>query len=82
MRDNGQLIASQEVASTILSSSIGGSWERFQLVNNADGTVSFKALKNGRYLQASLGTGAIQANGLSIGTWEKFSKVVHGAEAP
>jgi glucosylceramidase len=80
VRDLGAVAATAETASTLLVSSIGGSWERFQLVTNADGTVSFKALKNGRDVQADLGSGPLKANGLSIGGWEKFSKVVHAAE--
>jgi hypothetical protein len=76
----GAVAATAATASTLLIPPNGGSWERFQLVSNADGTVSFKALKNSRYVQAELGSGPLRASGLSIGGWEKFVKIVHDSK--
>jgi hypothetical protein len=76
--DLGRVAANAETASTQVVPNAYNpyvSFERYQLVNNADGTLSFKALKNGRYVQAALGSGALQASGTAIGSWEKFVKV-------
>lgn len=55
-------------------------WEKFQRVNNGDGTVSFKSLANGLYVQAQDGgNGDLKAcsNGIG-GSWEKFTIVDAG----
>jgi glucosylceramidase len=70
-----RVAASADTASTQVVPTPYTSFERYQLVNNADGTISLKALKNGRYVQAALGNGALQASGTAIGSWEKFVKV-------
>ena len=52
-----------------------GAWERFAVVVNADGSVSFKALVNGRYVTAdNAGASALIANRTSIGAWERFDE--------
>jgi hypothetical protein len=52
-----------------------GAWERFQVVANADGTVSLLANANGRYVTAENGgAAALVANRTAIGAWEKFDR--------
>ena len=51
-----------------------GDWETWTLIDNNDGTVSFKSF-NGNYLSAQQGGGdgnAVYVNRTTIGTWEKF----------
>jgi hypothetical protein len=49
-----------------------GDWETWTVVDNNDGTVSFKSF-NGNYLSAEQGGGvALYANRTTIGNWEKF----------
>ena len=49
-----------------------GEWETWTLIDNFDGTVSFKAF-NGQFLTAEGGGGReCNANRTAIGTWEKF----------
>jgi hypothetical protein len=51
-----------------------GDWETWTLIDNNDGTVSFKSF-NGNYLSAQQGGGdgsAVYVNRTAIGTWEKF----------
>ena len=48
------------------------SWERWKLIDNNDGTVSFRT-DNGHFLVAEEGGGReCRANRTAIGTWEKF----------
>lgn len=49
-----------------------GDWERWTLVKNDDGSVSFRSI-GGHYLVAESGGGSVlNANRTSIGEWEKF----------
>jgi hypothetical protein len=51
-----------------------GPWETFQLVSNGDGTVSFLATVNNRYVTAENGGAQpLIANRTAIGPWEKFT---------
>jgi len=53
-----------------------GDWERFKVVNNADGTVSLLSMANAKYVQADLNNGGrLIASASFIGTWEKFHRV-------
>ncbi|MET8229051.1 GH25 family lysozyme [Micromonospora sp. NPDC005298] len=53
-----------------------GTWEKFTLVSNADGSVSLRADINGKYVSADgRGTLPLIANGPAIGTWEKFTLI-------
>lgn len=54
-----------------------GTWEDFQIVNNADGTVSFRATVSGNFVAADIGLAAPNANRLianraAASTWERF----------
>ena len=48
-----------------------GTWERFGLFMQSDGTVALKALINNRYVSAS--SGSLIASQTSVGTWERFT---------
>ena len=53
-----------------------GAWENFARIDNADGSVSFRAQANGRYVAAeNAGAAPLIANRTAIGTWEKFDLV-------
>jgi hypothetical protein len=53
-----------------------GSWETFQLVHNPDGSVSLKALANGKYVCAdNAGANPLIANRTAIGPWEEFDLI-------
>jgi alpha-L-fucosidase 2 len=53
-----------------------GQWETFDLLTNADGTISLRSLANGRYVSAEAGGAQpLVANRTSIGQWEKFRLV-------
>jgi hypothetical protein len=52
-----------------------GAWETFTMIDNPDGTVSFKAV-NGRYVCAELaGADPLIANRDAIGPWESFGVI-------
>jgi hypothetical protein len=71
------LVARAQTASTqIVPNSVNPfvSLERFERIDNPDGTLSFKAFKNGLYVRADPSTGALSAISTSIGTAEKFTK--------
>jgi GH18 family chitinase len=53
-----------------------GDWELFELVTNADGTVSLKSKVNGKYVTADINAGGqLVAQATSIQQWEKFNRV-------
>ncbi|MCP4283896.1 MAG: hypothetical protein GY926_07070 [bacterium] len=52
-----------------------GSWEKFTLISNSDGTFSFKS-NLGRYLVAE-DDGRMNADRRAIGSWEKFQLEFH-----
>ncbi len=53
-----------------------GNWELFQLITNADGTISLLSQINNKYVCADLNQGAkLIARSDSIQQWEKFQKV-------
>ncbi|MEK3865880.1 cellulase family glycosylhydrolase [Paenibacillus sp. FSL H7-0716] len=53
--------------------SFSGAWETFTLVNNSDGTVSFRSAANNQYLTAVVDEDSqLLARSTTIGTWERF----------
>jgi hypothetical protein len=55
-------------------------WEQFEVVNNANGTISLKAIVSGNFVAADTGlaapnTNKLIANRTSIGGWEQFTPV-------
>ena len=57
-----------------------GQWEKFELIDNGDGTVSLKAMANDKYVCADLiyDNAPLIANRTSIGQWEKFELIDNG----
>ena len=56
----------------VARASTPGAWEKFDVVGNADGTVSLIAHVNGKYVSADHGGAApLIANRSSAGDWEK-----------
>jgi hypothetical protein len=57
----------------IAAATAAGSWETFDLVHNPDGSVSLRALANGKYVCAdNAGAAPLIANRAAIGSWESF----------
>jgi len=57
---------------------IVGTWEKFIVVNNADGTISFLSLANNKYVTADTNIGGrLVARAQGIAGWEKFRKVTN-----
>jgi hypothetical protein len=53
-----------------------GAWESFDLIKNADGSVSLRAHANGKYVCAdNYGNNPLIANRTSIGAWESFDLI-------
>ena len=53
-----------------------GTWETFDLISNADGSVSFRAHANGDIVTAdNAGALPLIANRTAIGPWEEFDLV-------
>lgn len=51
-------------------------WERFKVINNADGTISLWSMANNKYVQADLNNGGrLIASASFINAWEKFTRV-------
>lgn len=58
-------------------------WEQFEIVSNANGTVSFKATISGNYVSADIGlaapnTSKLISNRTAINGWEQFTLVPQG----
>lgn len=52
-----------------------GHWERFKIIQNSDGTVSFLSMSNIKYVQADLNNGGrLIASATYPSTWEKFTR--------
>jgi endo-1,4-beta-xylanase len=65
----GELIADRDVAAA---------WERFDVVDNGDGSISLRAQANGAYVTAeNAGASSLRANRAGIGLWEKFQVTNH-----
>ena len=60
----------------IASATVVNTWEQFDVISNADGTISLKAKSNGKYVSAeSAGTKPLIASRTAIGDWEKYELV-------
>ncbi|MEU8111623.1 glycosyl hydrolase, partial [Micromonospora sp. NPDC048947] len=58
----------------IAGAATASTWERFTMVRNSDGTVSFKAAVNNKYVSADgAGSKPLIANGPVISSWERFT---------
>ena len=75
---NGRYVTADNggAAPLIANRAVVGGWEKFQVVTNADGSVSLKANANGRFVTAENGgASALIANRLAVGSWEEFSVI-------
>jgi arabinoxylan arabinofuranohydrolase len=53
-----------------------GSWEKFAIVNNGDGTVALLSFANNRYVSADLNRdGTLVARQTYVGYWERFQMI-------
>jgi hypothetical protein len=53
-----------------------GPWEEFDLINNADGSVSFRAHANNMLVTAeNAGASPLIANRAAVGAWESFDLI-------
>ena len=59
----------------IANRTVVGAWETFQLIDNADGSVSLKADANGDYVAVANSGTSLVANQTAIGTNDKFDLV-------
>ncbi len=62
-------------ASTLVATrdTCGGAWETFTIVNNGDGSISFRSHANGKYVTAILDEqNQLLSRASSIGDWERF----------
>jgi len=78
---NGKFVTAPNAgdASLIANRSTAGAWEKFDVVENGDGTISLQADVNGKYVSAALfGLAPLIANHTRIGSWEKFWFVDNG----
>ena len=58
------------------TAAVASTWEQFAVINNGDGTVSFRAGINGLFVSADLNIGGrLIANRTVASTWEKFRMV-------
>lgn len=76
---NNNFVSATATGSSYLTATAGAaqSWEQFDVVNNANGTVSFRARISGNFVSADIGlaapdTGRLIANRRSADAWEQF----------
>ncbi|MEK8031123.1 coagulation factor 5/8 type domain-containing protein [Ideonella sp. DXS29W] len=79
---NNQYVSATATGTSYLMANAAapGAWEEFEIIDNANGTVSLKATVSGNIVSADIGlaspnTGRLIANRTSIGTWEQFTLV-------
>jgi hypothetical protein len=59
--------------------SVADTWEKYEKINNNDGTISFRSLTNNKYVCADLNQDTkLIARSDSVDTWEKFKVVAMG----
>lgn len=74
-RANDQYVTAENAGASPLVANRAsvGTWEKFILVNNADGTVSLLSLANNKYVTADINNGGrLIAQAQGIASWEKF----------
>lgn len=76
---NSEIISNDTTGTNPLAatkSAVGGAWESYKIINNADGTISFQSMANNLYVCAdSNQSNKLVPRSTSISTWEKFKKV-------
>jgi endoglucanase len=81
MANNSFVCAEDTGASPLVANraTVGG-WEKFTVVNNSDGTISFLSSANNKYVTADLNQSTkLIARATTIQDWEKFRKVDRGS---
>ena len=72
----GARYSDRDVRRKIATRTTAGAAETFQVIRNADGSVSLIAAANGKYVCAeNAGAGALIANRATIGAWERFDLI-------
>src|ERR1043166_5702865 len=76
---NNNFVSATATGSSYLTATAGAanSWEQFDVVNNGNGTVSFRARISGNFVSADIGlaapnTGRLIANRRTADAWEQF----------
>jgi hypothetical protein len=72
---NGRFVTAENAGRSplIANRTVIGSWERFRIITNADGSISLRAGVNDRLVTAeNAGRSPLIANRTAIGRWEKF----------
>jgi endoglucanase len=80
MANNSYVSAENAGASPLVANrtAVGG-WEKFNIINNSDGTISLLSMANNKYVTADLNLNTqLIARATSIQDWEKFRKVDRG----
>jgi hypothetical protein len=77
--NNKYVTAESAGASSLIARATAiGEWETYDIVTNADGTVSLFAWANNKFVTAEdAGASALIARATAIGTWEKYTKVLN-----
>ncbi|GIF49341.1 hypothetical protein DFJ67_2164 [Asanoa ferruginea] len=57
---------------------VAGDADKFQIVTNADGSISLRSKLNGKYVSADSEDRTLTANRDTIGPWEKFTRYAPG----
>jgi len=77
---NGNFVSADNAGASplIANRTTAQGWEKFQIVNNGDGTISFLSMANGKYVSADISTtggNKLIAQATTIQQWEKFKQV-------
>jgi len=82
---NNNFVSATATGTSFLTATapMAGTWEDFQVINNPNGTVSFRATISGNIVSADFGLGApntsqLIANRQAINAWEQFTLVPQG----
>src|SRR5688572_7477577 len=76
---NNNFVSASATGTSFLTATApsAGAWEDFQIINNADGTVSFRATVSGNFVAADIGlpapnTNRLISNRTTADAWERF----------
>lgn len=74
---NGKFVSAENAgaAPLVANRDTDGDWERFKIIEHADGTVSLLSMSNNKFVQADLNNGGrLIASATYASTWEKFTR--------
>lgn len=76
---NGSFVCADNAGASPLianRAAVGGAWETYKVIDNADGTIALQSMANNLYVCADLNQSAkLIARSTSIQLWEEFKKV-------